>query len=168
MKIKPRSISRFLVFLAAFTTIAVLAGCPVSVKKTETVKTVAFTPEEQTQAVASLRAFLAEVDKEEGKTWDYLSPTLKASVSQMTWSAAIGSMKLACGRNLSRGQAQFACTDELSGAPKGRYFIFDIDSKFERTSLTERVVLSLERGQWTVAGYFRTKTIPFHNESKKP
>ena len=165
---KTRSLSCLKLPLAAFVAIAFLAGCPVSVKKTETVKAVASTPEEQAQALATLRAFLKEVDKEKGETWDYLSPTLKASISQMTWSAAIGSMKLACGKTLSRGQAQFACTDELSGAPKGRYFIFDIDSKFERAALTERVVLSLEKDQWKVAGYFRTKKISFRDETKKP
>lgn len=165
---KPLSLSCFLVPLAAFAMVAFLAGCPISVKKTESVKAVVSTPEEQTQATASLRAFLSEVDKENGETWDYLSPTLKATVSQMSWSAAIGSMKLACGKKLSRGQAQFACTEELPGAPKGRYFIFDIDSKFERAALTERVVLSLEKDQWKVAGYFRTKKFSFRDETKKP
>jgi hypothetical protein len=163
-----RSHSGFIILIFVFAATAVLTGCRVSVKKSDTINAVASTSEEQTKAVESMRTFLSEVDKENGETWEHLSQKLKASTSQTAWSAIIAAMKMARGKKISRGNAQGACTEELPDAPKGRYFIFDIDSKFERAALTERVVLSWENGQWKVAGYFLTKSIPFRDEPKKP
>jgi hypothetical protein len=158
----------FFLFLAAFALLAFLSACRVSAKKAEPIKTIAVSDEEQAQAVQRMRTFLAEVDKDHGETWEQLSQVLKASTTQATWATVLSGMRTACGKNLSRGAMQGGCTEELPESPKGRYFLFDIPSKFERVNCTERVVLVLENSQWKVAGYFRSKSIALGDEAKKP
>lgn len=163
MKYRYRNV--ILVFVSGFVVISLLASCRFSAKKTETIKAVLATEQEQERAVQSVKKFLAEIDSENGQTWDQLSQTLKASTSQMAWSAIVTTMKAACGRKVSRGSARSVCTDELPDSPPGRYFVFEIPTKFERADLTERVVLILENEEWKVAGYFRKKTIVFKDDS---
>lgn len=164
---KPRFCAIRFVLTGTFALLIVLSGCRVSEKKSDSIKTVVATSEEQEQAAQSVRKFLAEIDKENGESWEQVSQMLKSSTSQTAWALIVGGMNTACGKKLSRGEAQGVCTDELPNSPKGRYIVFDIPTKFERADLTERVVLVLENGQWKVAGYFRKKTISFGDETKR-
>lgn len=162
-------ITRPILFFATFCAFITLApGCKVKVGKPQTVESVPFTKAEQAAAVKSLQSFLSDMDNNRDESWEDLSQILKASFAKFTWKATLAGFKVAFGRNLSRGQAQFACTDRIPDAPAGRYFIFDIESKFERASVTERVVLAREGDGWKVAGYFRKKSIVFGNEKKTP
>jgi hypothetical protein len=75
------------------------------------------------------------------------------------WDAAISGMKSLLGNKLTRETTRVACTEKLDNAPPGRYFIFELDSKVDRTTVTERVVLVSENAEWKVAGYFRRKHV---------
>jgi hypothetical protein len=162
-------ISRALLFFVTLSAVVTLApGCKVKVGKPETVASIPYTKDEQAAAVKSLQGFLSDLDNDRGESWEDLAEILKASVTKFTWKATLAGFKVAFGKNLSRGHAQFACTDKIPGAPAGRYFIFDIESKFERAGVAERVVLAREGDGWKVAGYFRKKSIVFGNEEKTP
>jgi len=135
-----------------------VAGCRFSKGDANNVETVKFTPEEQTSAIASVRSFLSELDKEGGATWEQLSDGTRASTPELSWALAVKAFDAACGPIISRGNAHIACTEKLPDAPPGRYFIFDIESKFEKINLIERVVLVREHERWAIAGYFRRRT----------
>jgi len=162
-------ISRPILFFAILCAVITVApGCKVKVGKPETIESVPYTKAEQAAAVKSVQSFLSDMDSDRDGSWDDLSQILKASVAKFTWKATLTGFKVGFGKNLSRGKVQFACTDKIPDAPAGRYFIFDMESKFERANVTERVVLAREGDGWKVAGYFRKKSIAFGNEKKTP
>ncbi|MDQ5980084.1 MAG: hypothetical protein QG602_3059 [Verrucomicrobiota bacterium] len=133
-------------------------------------KPVLFTSEELEAALKNAREFVAEVDKEDGDTWALFAETAKSAMSKAQWSIALGAMKTLCGPKISRENLRGDCFDRLPdpGAPSGRYFVFDLDSKFERLSVRERIVMMLEKDKWKVAGYFRTKRFTFNQAESKP
>jgi len=63
------------------------------------------------------------------------------------------------GKYIKRDLSGWTCIENLPGAAKGRYFVFDNNSTFEQAELTERVVAALENDKWMIAGYHMTKKI---------
>jgi hypothetical protein len=117
----------------------------------------AYRKEEMEDALKTARAFLAELDKDDGRTWGFFSPLAQRATTEKDWKVGMDTLKAICGPVVTRDNLRVGCFDKLPDAPPGRYFIFDYDSKFERLTLGERIVLIKEGEGWKVAGYFRNK-----------
>ncbi len=113
--------------------------------------------EEMESALQAAQAFLAELDRDDGRTWGYFAAFAQAATTEKDWKVGMDTLKAICGPVASRDNLRVGCFDKLPNAPAGRYFIFDYDSKFERLALGERIVLIKEGDGWKVAGYFRNK-----------
>ncbi len=128
-------------------------------ENTDEPKRLPFTEAERDEVLRCARAFISEVDKDDGDSWAHFSELAKKSASKIQWNVALGAMKLACGANVKRGNPRGEFMDRLPDAPAGRYFLLDLDSEFARLSVRERVVLVEEGKEWKIAGYFRFKEI---------
>jgi hypothetical protein len=150
-------------FIVAFISLSLLiiSGCDVSVKQKEDIKTIESTREEQSNALQATNAFLKKLDEGNYDIWKDLSASAQKTSSETEWTLLTKTMRKAVGKNIKRESYRFACTDNLPGAPKGRYFIFDINSTYELTNVTERVITALENDKWKIAGYHMSKYIPF-------
>ena len=62
-------------------------------------------------------------------------------------------MRAPMGRLKTRALLVAAFMTELETAPIGRYFVLFYNSKFERETIQEKVVVSLEGGAWRVEGF---------------
>lgn len=126
----------------------------------ETVKTVETTPEEQSKALQAANSFLSKLDKDNFDTWDDLSVIIKSGTSKKEWTSLTKTIRNTSGKYIKRDLSGWTCAENLPGAAKGRYFVFDHKSTFEQVELIERVVAALENNKWMIAGYHTTKEIP--------
>ncbi len=119
-----------------------------------------YTKEEVESAFKVAQAFLVEVVKDEGRTWEFLSPLAQKQTTESQWKTAIYTLNAICGPVIIRNNLRVSCYNQLPNAPAGRYFIFQTDSKFERLNMAERTVVVKNGDGWKVAGYFRAQNIP--------
>jgi hypothetical protein len=106
------------------------------------------------------KRFLRELDADPAATWRTLASPLRASVPEARWPAQIASMRAPLGAPGSRELASALFTEALAGAPPGKYFVIEFESRFSQATCGERVTLMFERGAWRVAGYFVRNTRP--------
>jgi hypothetical protein len=104
--------------------------------------------------------FLRALDADSAETWRDLASPLRAAVPEAKWPAQISSMRAPLGAPGTRDLASALFTETLEGAPPGKYFVVEFESRFARASCGERVTLMFEKGAWRVAGYFVRNTRP--------
>ncbi|MBM4383292.1 MAG: DUF4019 domain-containing protein [Deltaproteobacteria bacterium] len=102
--------------------------------------------------------FLRALDAEPATTWRALASPLRASVPEAQWPAQIASMRAPLGDAGTRDLASALFTETLEGAPPGKYFVVEFESRFPKATCGERVTLMFEKGAWRVAGYFVRNT----------
>ena len=138
----------------------ICSGCDVSETIDEPVVATETTPEEQSKALQAATSFLQKLDENNFDTWDDVSTIIKSGTSRSEWTSLTKTIRTTSGKFIKRDLSGWTCTENLPGAAKGRYFVFDHKSTFEKMELIERVVASLENNKWTIAGYHTTKEIP--------
>lgn len=130
--------------IARLTVVMLLAGIALAAQ----------TPEDAAQAAAE--AWLKHVDAGNyGSSWDEAATAFKGAVTQERWAAAVAGARAPFGGVISRNVASRQATDQLPGAPAGKYVVLQFTTGFEKSPATETVTVMLdgERG-WRVAGYF--------------
>lgn len=111
-------------------------------------------PEDAAQAAAESWVKLVDAGNY-GSSWEEAASGFKAAVTQARWTEAVAGARAPFGAVTARKVATRQATDQLLGAPAGKYVMLQFTTAFEKGAATEIVALTLddERG-WRVAGYF--------------
>ncbi len=123
-----------------------LVACPTSPAKG---------PEDAAQAAAE--SWLKLVDAGQfGESWDGAAAVFRGAVAREQWVQAASGARGPLGGLVSRKISSRQYTEQLPGAPDGRYVILQFDAVFEnKASAVETVTPMLdEDGVWRVSGYF--------------
>ena len=111
-------------------------------------------PEGEAQAAAE--AWVKIVDAGNyGSSWDDAATAFKGVMAKERWTEAVARARAPFGSVVSRTLASKEATDQLPGAPAGKYIVVRFTTGFEKSPATETVTLMLDgdRG-WRVVGYF--------------
>jgi hypothetical protein len=112
-------------------------------------------PEDAAQAAAE--SWLKLVDAEQyAESWEGAAALFKGAVTREQWVQAAGAARAPLGGLVSRKIRSRQYTEQLPGAPNGKYVILQFDAVFEnKASAVETVTPMLdEDGVWRVSGYF--------------
>ena len=112
-------------------------------------------PEDAAQAAAE--SWLELVDAEHyGESWDRAAALFKGAVTREQWIQAASGVRGPLGTLVSRKISSRKYTDQLPGAPDGKYVVLQFDAVYEnKSSAVETVTPMLdEDGVWRVSGYF--------------
>jgi hypothetical protein len=108
------------------------------------------------EALQSVNAWLKLVD--DGKndaSWRGTSTEFQTAVSQEKWTQMSKSVRAPLGAVNSRQLQDSSYNTSLPGAPDGQYVVLRFGTSFaNKNSAIETVVMSLQNGQWLIAGYF--------------
>jgi hypothetical protein len=120
------------------------------------------TTQQQTEAEAAARGFLALIDAGQyDKTWEQAGSALKASSSRFMWTGALKATSL-LGHPDARRLEGFGFTSRVDpAAPVGEYVLVQFKTRSGNTTLTEKVVMQKEQGTWRIVGYFANKRAEF-------
>ncbi len=112
-------------------------------------------PEDAAQAAAE--SWLKLVDAEQyGESWEGAAALFKGAVTRDQWVQAASGARGPLGELVSRKIRSRQYTEQVPGAPDGKYVILQFDAVFEnKASAIETVTPMLdEDGVWRVSGYF--------------
>jgi len=112
-------------------------------------------PEDAAQAAAE--SWLKLVDAEQyGESWEQAAALFKGAVTREQWVQAAAGVRGPLGKLTSRKISSRKYTEQLPGAPDGKYVVLQFDAVYEnRASAVETVTPMLdEDGVWRVSGYF--------------
>ena len=101
-------------------------------------------------------AWLKLVDAADyGVSWDQAAEAFKSQVTKEQWESAVKKVRDQTGKLKSRELKSAQFSEDLPGAPHGKYVIFQYDASFGSGSFVETVTAIQEKdGAWKVAGYF--------------
>lgn len=91
-----------------------------------------------------------------GESWEQAAALFKNAVSREQWEQAAKGVRGPLGELVSRKISSRKYTEELPGAPDGKYVVLQFDAVYEnKASAVETVTPMLdEDGVWRVSGYF--------------
>jgi hypothetical protein len=108
-------------------------------------------------AVTGAREWLGLADSGQyGATWDQAGQLFQGSTAREKWEASLAAARKSYGNVDQRNLKTVVVTENLPGAPAGKYVVTTFDTKFAQApvSTTEVVTSFLESsGQWKVVGY---------------
>jgi hypothetical protein len=108
-------------------------------------------------AVTGAREWLGLADSGQyGATWDQAGQLFQSSTPKERWEASLSTARKSFGNVDTRNLKTVVVTENLQGAPPGKYVVTTFDTKFAQapSSTTEVVTSFLEpSGQWKVVGY---------------
>jgi len=108
-------------------------------------------------AQAAAEPWLALVDAEQyGESWEQAAALFKAAVTREQWVQAASGVRGPLGELKSRKITSRKYTEQLPGAPDGKYVVLQFDAAYEnKASAVETVTPMLDDdGVWRVSGYF--------------
>ncbi len=112
-------------------------------------------PEDAAQSAAE--SWLKLVDEGNyAASWEQAARVFKGAVKQADWGQMAGGVRAPLGRLVSRKLKSRAYTEQMPGAPDGKYVVIQYDSVFEhKSSAVETVTPMVDPdGVWRVSGYF--------------
>jgi hypothetical protein len=112
-------------------------------------------PEDAAQAAAE--SWLKLVDAEQyGESWEQAAALFKGAVTREQWTQSAAGVRGPLGELKSRKMSSRKYTEQLPGAPDGKYVVLQFDAVYEnKESAVETVTPMLEQdGVWRVSGYF--------------
>ena len=115
------------------------------------------TQEPEDTAQTSAETWLRLVDNEAyDESWEEAAALFKAAVTPEQWQGAVSGVRRPLGRLLSRKVRSRQYTEQMPGAPDGKYVVIQFDAVFEnKASAVETVTPMLDPdGAWRVSGYF--------------
>jgi DNA-binding CsgD family transcriptional regulator len=117
--------------------------------------TIAPSPAE-TEASSAARKWVALLDAGRwDASWRAAAAVFKAQLTSSQWATTIQSVRQPLGRVSSRALQNVTQTRTLPGAPAGDYQVLQFQTRFAtKADAVETVVLSREKGEWRVSGYF--------------
>jgi hypothetical protein len=108
-------------------------------------------------AVTGGREWLALADSGQyGATWDQAGQLFQGSTPRERWEASLSGARKSLGNVETRNLKLVQVTENLQGAPPGKYVVTTFETKFAQApSATSEVVTSIleSSGQWKVVGY---------------
>jgi len=108
-------------------------------------------------AVTGAREWLALADSGQyGSTWDQAGQLFQKSTPREKWEASLAGARKSYGNLEQRHLKTVVVTENLPGAPQGRYVVTTFETKYAQApaATTEVVTSILEpSGQWKVVGY---------------
>ena len=108
-------------------------------------------------AVTGTREWLALADSGQyGATWDQAGQLFQGSVTREKWEAGLAAARKSYGNVEQRNLKTVVVTENLPGAPAGKYVVTTFETKFvQAPAATSEVVTSFleSSGQWKVVGY---------------
>lgn len=113
------------------------------------------TPEDAAQAAAE--AWLELVDTGQYDTsWKEASAFFRGAVTREQWDQALGATRAPLGSLVSRRVQSRTYTEQVPGAPDGRYVVLQFETVFENKASAVETVTPMvdEDGAWRVSGYF--------------
>lgn len=114
---------------------------------------------EQAERVA--KQWLEVIDEGDYRqSWEMAAPLFKDSVSSQNWDKALTLHRSPLGKIQSRELRNRTHFEQLPGAPKGDYWVYDFVSSFENApEVHERITpMKVDDGSWKVSGYFISKS----------
>src|SRR5262245_27783298 len=123
--------------------VAALAGAAVAADK----------PEDAAQAAAESWLKLVD-DGNYAASWDQAATMFKGAVTRADWVKIAGDQRIPLGKLVSRKLKSREYTENVPGAPEGRYVIVHYDTEFgQKASADEMVPLQADpAGVWRVGG----------------
>ena len=117
---------------------------------------VAPAPTPEGLALAAAEPWLLLVDNGlYGESWDDASTAFKAAITRDAWKSAVTEAVGPLGRLKSRTLGSSQYTENLPGAPPGKYVVMQYNGDFADGAAIETVVLVLDTDRkWRVTGYF--------------
>jgi hypothetical protein len=112
-------------------------------------------PEDAAQAAAE--SWLELVDAEQyAESWEAAASLFRGAVTRDQWIQAATGARGPLGELVSRKIRSRQYTEQVPGAPDGKYVVLQFDAVFEnKASAVETVTPMLdEDGAWRVSGYF--------------
>ncbi|MBC7790834.1 MAG: DUF4019 domain-containing protein [Anaerolineae bacterium] len=89
------------------------------------------------------------------ESWDDAATAFKAAITRDAWQSAVSAAVGPLGKLKSRNLGSSQYTENLPGAPAGKYVVLQYNSAFTEGSAVETVVLVLDTDRsWRVSGYF--------------
>lgn len=113
----------------------------------------------QTFAIESkeLKRYLELIDKKAyAKTWEESSPYFQRTLTKEQWVSSLTVVLSPLGKNISRKLLKEKAVINLPGAPKGKYKIYTLESKFKiRDKIIETITFSLGKDKkWKMVGHY--------------
>ena len=108
-------------------------------------------------AQAAAESWLKLVDAERyGESWEGAAALFKGALTREQWVQAASGARGPLGDLVSRKISSRQYTEQLPGAPDGKYVVLQFDAVYEnKASAVERVTPMLDAdGVWRVSGYF--------------
>jgi uncharacterized protein DUF4019 len=112
-------------------------------------------PEEA--AKTSAESWLALVDQQKySESWDQAAKLFKGAVTKDQWGSAAAAARGPLGKVISRKIKSSQYTEQLPGAPDGRYVVIQYDTVFEKKAQAVETITPMADpdGAWRVSGYF--------------
>lgn len=136
-----------------------LTGCNVSISTTPPEKlppVTSGTVAQQTEVFTAARSIVKAMDRREfDQVWENSSQILKDSTFKAVFTRLLSATRGELGQPAPRGAPRIGFSRKIdAGLPEGDYSVVEVDTKFSRKTVTEKVILARESGQWRLAGYF--------------
>ena len=119
--------------------------------------------EQQTQAEAAARSYLAMIDqKQYEKTWQQAGPALRDQSSEFAWVNTLKLARKAFAASANRQVEGFGFTPQIDpSVPTGEYVLVQFKEVAGAVTTTEKVVMQKDQGKWRIIGYFINKNSQF-------
>lgn len=114
------------------------------------------TKDQQREAFEAARSIVKAMDRGEfGAVWEASSRQLKDTAGKTVFTTLMSSTRKKLGTPSPRGAPRGGFTSRIDpGGPVGEYAVLWVDTDFSGKTVTEKVVMVKESGQWRLAGYF--------------
>lgn len=136
-----------------------LTGCNVSVSTGTSDKLPPATPgtsAQQAEALEAAQSIVTAIDRGEfDQVWDHSGQLLRDSTYKVVFVKTMAGTRGNLGQPGSRGTPRVGFAKRIDpNAPEGNYSVVEVDTNFSGRTITEKVILSRESGQWKLVGYF--------------
>jgi hypothetical protein len=117
---------------------------------------VAGTEAQQAEAFAAAKDIIHAIDRGEySSVWGNSGELLKNSANEFVFTKMLEVTRGNLGKPEPRGRPRIGFTSKVDqNAPVGEYCVLEVDTDFDGTIVTEKLVLERVSGKWKLAGYF--------------
>ena len=112
---------------------------------------------ESDKAISAAKVWLSLLDNGNySGSWKDASTYFKEAVSEQSWVNSFRAVRKPLGKLVSRNMLKSQKTNNLPGAPDGKYVVMSFETVFEhKKSAVETVTFMLDKdAKWRAAGYF--------------
>lgn len=139
--------------------ILALASCKVSVNSGDPnplPPVTAGTSQQREEAIAAAKSIIKTIDRGDySKVWADSSDLLKDSAGEFVFVNLLKATRGNLGKPKPRNRVRVGFTSRVDPqAPIGEYCVLEVDTDFDGSLVTEKIVMLRSAGTWKLAGYF--------------